>query len=122
MDRFNLEKKLIETYKKQADYYDLQLFEDALIFEVQANKLEKELNSNKFDPFYNTENQKFTNFVEYVEELQEQYLQTIFEIKESTGEGNYGDIEKWNIVQIFDYINRKEKQVKELKAKNGKSN
>ena len=48
-------------------------------------------------------------------ELEENYNQTIFEIKEATGEGNYNDPELWSFSKINDYLHRKQKQVEKLK-------
>ena len=85
--------------------------------EVQINEIKRKLDKKEFQKFYDTDKDRYISYAEFVSTLEEQKKQTLFDIKESTGDGNYTNVDKWNITQVFDYLQRKEKQIKKLKAK-----
>jgi len=85
--------------------------------EANIEKRELELKKDEYQIFYSEEKKRLISYAEYVLELNEQYKQTIFDIKESTGEGNYSDVEKWSFPQIIDYLKRKKIQIEKLKSK-----
>jgi len=97
-------------------YYSQRNFETALKFEAQIENLELELLNDENQPFYDEDKKRFISYAEFVMNLEEKYKQTIFDIKESTGDGNYTDVEKWNFTKISDYLKRKEKQIKKIQA------
>jgi hypothetical protein len=75
------------------------------------------LQKDKYQPFFSPDKNKYVSFVEAVIENDAKTKQTIFNIKEATGSGNYKDVESWNISEIYDYLNFKEKQIKNLSSK-----
>ena len=83
----------------------------------QIDEIEKELQADKYQPYFDEEQNRYISFAEFVLMLDENYKQITFDIAESTGEGNYKPVEQWNFVEIKDYLKRKEKQLKIIRAK-----
>jgi hypothetical protein len=49
--------------------------------------------------------------------LEETKKQTLFDIAEATGSGNYKSIELWTWNEIIDYLNMKSKQIEKINSK-----
>jgi len=116
-DRFILQQRLIAKYKHLSDLYVAKDFHSALTIEAEIETINLQLQEDKYHEFYDTKKEGFLTYAEYVMRLDEDYHQTIFEIKESTGEGNYNDVEKWSFSKITDYLKRKQKQIEKINAK-----
>ena len=48
-------------------------------------------------------------------EIIENFNETMFNLREATGQGNYKPVELWTIGEIADFVKRKNKQIKEAK-------
>lgn len=46
--------------------------------------------------------------------LEEEKKQTLFNIAESTGTGNYKSVELWSWVEIVEYLKMKKKQIEKI--------
>jgi len=86
-------------------------------YEKEAQQLEKELKKEKFSTFFVFEKEKLMSFSEYIMKLEEEKKETLFQLAESTGQGNYKPIEQWNIVEINDYLEKKKKQIEKINQK-----
>ena len=82
-------------------------FGEAKIFELELERINYKLSSIK----EKTDKER-------KKEIIEEYKETIFNLKEATGDGNYKDIESWTIEEITDFIQRKNRQISKAKNKN----
>jgi len=81
---------------------------------------EFQLTKDEFQPFWNEEKNKFDTYANFVQDLQNEFEQNLFDIKELTGEGNYKEVEKWTWHEVIDYSKRKAAQIQKRNAKRHK--
>lgn len=81
---------------------------------------EFQLNADEFQPFWNEEKNKFDTYANFVQDMQNEFEQNLFDIKELTGEGNYKEVEQWTWLEVIDYSKRKAAQIQKRNAKRHK--
>ena len=90
---------------KQAKRYS---FNQTELIKKRIIEIENELKEEK---------KEYKPYSHVVLEMEEQRKQILFDIKESTGEGNYKDVDLWTLPEIYDYLERKNKQIEKINAK-----
>lgn len=80
----------------------------------QAEKLEEKLKNKKYSKYYSESKEKLFSFSDFIRKLEEEKKQTLFNIAESTGTGNYKSVELWSWVEIVEYLKMKKKQIEKI--------
>lgn len=112
-----LKLKLLFYYKELANSYFN--FDNSKISKIKFDieKIELKLQKNEFQNFWNSETNSYISFARHIKENAIKTKKMIFNIRESTGTGNYKLLENWNITEIYNYIALKDEQVKKLNEK-----
>lgn len=85
---------------------------------LQIENIENELKKDEHQPYFSKEKDKYISFSEYITEIENQKNELMFNIRESTGEGNYKEVANWTSNEVHEYIRLKSKQLRLLKNKN----
>lgn len=82
------------------------------IYKAEIERIKKDLRKTKSVP----------ELIKKLQEIDENYKEMNFNLREASGSGNYKDPELWTVLERHDFINRKNAQINKAKSGRGIKN